>query len=110
MTFQNSFRYTYNMLAFVMLEKLQRCAPTTYSLQLAFTEQRSKMFTYVFMTSACVIAVFCAISSILNSSEELTRRSTIVSAQYALYDKSPRSLNGFSGLPSFPSFLLSSYE
>jgi len=34
----------------------------------------------------------------------------MTSAQYALYESRPKSLSGFSGLPSFPSFLLSSYE
>lgn len=64
----------------------------------------------MFMTSACVMLVRCAMSSMLSSSGVLMSSSTIVSAQYARYPSSPRSLSGFSGLPSLPSFLLSSYE
>lgn len=49
-------------------------------------------------------------SSMLISSVMRSKRSIIVSAQYARYPRSPKSLSGFSGLPSFPSFLLNSYE
>ena len=40
-----------------------------------------KVTTYVFITSAWVIEVFCAISSILSSSVVLTSSSTMASPQ-----------------------------
>ena len=72
-----------DVLPLVMLEELQRRTPEGTGQSAGHGTAVGKQ-AYVFMTSACVMDVFCAMSSMLSSrSGWLRSRSMIVSAQYA---------------------------
>jgi hypothetical protein len=79
MAFLQRLRYCDNMLTFVMLEQLQGRASKAHVSTSDNTHTDKE--TCVFMTSACVMEVFCAISSMLMSSVVLSKRSMMVSAQ-----------------------------